>query len=124
MSLTHLLDDVVDQKLLQLVRTEREVLTDVLQHLQEVDRRRLYSKHKFPSLFGYATKRLGYSEDQAGRRISAMRLLKELPAIESKIESGALTLSHLVRAQSMFRREKKADRKRTSVQKIELLTMI
>ncbi len=121
MSLTHLLDDTVDQKLLQLARTEREVLTDVLLHLQEVDRRRLYSKHKFPSLFEYTTKRLGYSEDQAGRRISAM---KELPAIESKIESGALTLSHLVRAQSMFRREKKADRKRTSIQKIELLSMI
>ncbi len=124
MNLTHLSDDELVENTRKLVRTEREVLTDILHHLLETERRRLFSKYRCESLHAYAVKEMNYTEDQAGRRISAMRLLKELPAIEAKIESGALTLSHLVRAQSMFRREKKAERPRTSSQKLELLSLI
>jgi hypothetical protein len=46
---------------------------------------------------------LHYSEGQAGRRIQAMRLIKEIPEIEQKIESGALSLSNISQAQSFFR---------------------
>jgi 5-methylcytosine-specific restriction endonuclease McrA len=122
MQLTHLTDEALDQQTIRLVRSERELLVEILHHLKEVETRRLYSKHRLPSLFEYATKRLGYSEDQACRRISAMRLLKEVPAIEEKIENGKLTLTHLSKAQSVFRKEKKARRDRTPEQKLDLLT--
>ena len=124
MKLTHLTDEELDQQLVGLARKEREILTDILNHLRECEARRLYSKYKFQSLFEYAIKRMGYSEDQAARRISAMRLLKELPTIEEKIETGALTLTHLVKAQTLFNQEKKADRSRTNSEKLDLLSKI
>jgi hypothetical protein len=124
MNLRHLTDDALDSETIRLARTEREVLTDILHHLREVERRRLFSKFKLPSLFSYAVQRMGYSEDQAGRRISAMRLLKELPEIEEKIESGALTLTHLARAQAVFRKEKLANLSRSNEDKLSLLAQI
>ena len=124
MKLTHLTDEELDQQLVGLARKEREILTDILNHLRECEARRLYSKYKFQSLFEYAIKRMGYSEDQAARRISAMRLLKELPTIEEKIEAGSLTLTHLVKAQTLFNQEKKAERTRTNSEKLDLLCKI
>ena len=108
-----------DQELLKttadLVQKERHVLTLVLHHLQEVERRRLFSDLGYPSLFEYCVQELKYSEGQAGRRIQAMRLLKELPEIEPMIRSGSLSLTNLSQAQSYFRDvQKQAHQKQTS----------
>ena len=86
-----------------LVHRERQVLTLVLHHLREVEKRRLFSDLGYPSLFEDCVRELKYSEGQAGRRIQAMRLLKELPEIESMIKSGSLSLTNLSQAQSYFR---------------------
>ncbi len=86
-----------------LTTQEREILTNILDHLREVERRRLYSDLGYRSLFEYAVKELKYSEGQAGRRIQALRLVKEIPEVEEKIESGELNLSHICQAQSYFR---------------------
>jgi hypothetical protein len=90
-----------------LVRQEREILTSVLHHLQEVNRRRLFSYYGFKSLFDFAVLKLGYSNDAAYRRIAAMKLMSEIPEVESKINSGEITLTHLSMAQTLFRQEKK-----------------
>lgn len=124
MNLHQLSDENLDSATVRLVTSERELLIEILKHLREVERRRLFSKYGFSSLFDYAIKRLRYSEDQAARRISAMRLLKELPSIEKKVENGALTLTHLSKAQTLFRNEKKASVSRTSAEKLELLSKI
>lgn len=58
------------------VKSEREILLSVLHHLRETDRRKLYPALKYKSLFEYVVQKLGYSEDQAFHRISAMRMLK------------------------------------------------
>jgi hypothetical protein len=121
MNLNHLNDETLDAKTLELVKSEREILADILNHLREVERRRLFSKYNMSSLFDYAIKRLGYSEDQAARRISAMRLLRDLPAIEQKVVTGALTLTHLSKAQTLFRQEKKASFIRSNDEKIGVL---
>lgn len=105
MNLKSLSDSALLSRTDQLVAREREILSQVLHHLREIERRRLYSDLGYKSLFEYATKRLGYGEDQAARRISAMRLLKELPELEAKISTGALTLSNLSLAQTLFRKE-------------------
>lgn len=121
------LKNLSDQELLlrtdDLARRERELLNQVLHHLREIERRRLFSDLGYKSLFDYAVKRLGYSDDQAARRISAMRLLKELPELESKIASGALTLTNIGMAQTLFRQEQKV-KSFTREQKIELLEKI
>src|SRR5579871_720806 len=87
----------------------RDLLTQMLHRLKETERRRLYSKFGCQSLFEYATKILMYSNDQADRRIKASRLLKDLPEIEEKISSGALTLTNLAVAQKLFHHEKKTN---------------
>lgn len=95
MNLRHLSDDQLISKTRLLVKQERELLTEVLHHLSEVGRRRLFSSLKFKSLFEYAVKELGYSDDQAYRRVKAAELLQQIPEIEAKIESGNLNLANL-----------------------------
>jgi hypothetical protein len=92
--------------------------------LREVEKRRLFSKLKYPSLFEYAVKDLGYSEPEAARRISAMRLLRDVPEISKKVESGELTLTNMVLAQTTFAKERKAGRAFTVDKKIEVLSKL
>ena len=101
----------------KLVREERELLTKVLHHLREIERRRLFSSLGFKSLFDFAVRQLGYSEDQAYRRISAMRLLKEIPELEAKIESGEISLTHISLAHSLFKQEKNQNKEMSHAQK-------
>jgi hypothetical protein len=114
MNLTTINDSVLVQNTETLVREERELLTKVLHHFREIDRRRLFSTLGFKSLFDFAVRHLGYPEDQAYRRISAMRLLKEMPEIEEKIESGEISLTHIGLAQSLFKQEMKIQNREMS----------
>lgn len=107
LKLKSIADELLLRETKRLVREEREILTEILHHLREIERRRLFSSLQYGSLFAYATKELGYSEDQAYRRIQAMRLLKEIPEIEEKINQGTLNLTHLGMAQSLFKKEEK-----------------
>ena len=107
-----LTDQLLLEKRSNLVHREREILTEVLRHLREVERRKLFSELGYSSLFDYATRELKYSEGQAERRIQAMRLVKELPEIEQGITSGELSLSNLSSAQSLFRNIRKSDPRR------------
>src|SRR4051812_47598911 len=88
MNLKNLSDDVLLRDTKRLVTEERELLTTILWHIKEVERRRLFSKLKFQSINEYAEKELGYSSDQAWRRVAAARLLNEIPEMEEKINSG------------------------------------
>lgn len=128
----HCLRQMTDTALLtqtkNLVQMEREILTDVLLHLAEIQKRKAFSP-RFQSLADYAIRELGYSEDEAARRISAMKLLKELPEIEGAISDGSLKLSTLNLARTHFRNEAKqsVDQKLqelTRESKIELLTKL
>jgi hypothetical protein len=125
MNLTNIDDSVLVQNTEKLVRYERELLTKVLHHLLEIERRRLFSDFGFKSLFDFAVRHLGYPEDQAYRRISAMRLLKEIPEIEKKIESGEISLTHIGLAQTLFKQERKNQNKELSYnQKISVFEKI
>ena len=124
---------ISDQDLLsrtqELVQTERDVLTKVLQHLREINRRRLYSDLGCQSLFEYAVRILKYSEGQAGRRIQAMKLLNEIPELEAKINSGALSLTNISQAQSFFREQEKDNAQSTAkiltkTKKLEILASL
>lgn len=106
MELRQISDEALLQNTSALVARERELVAEILRHLQEIERRRLFSELGYSSLFVYCVQALGFSEDQAQRRIAAMRLMNQLPQIEEKVESGALTLSNLSRAASHFRQEK------------------
>ena len=57
-----LADLTLHQHLKELVASERRIVTDILSHLHEVERRKLFSNYHHPSLFEYAIQELGYSE--------------------------------------------------------------
>ena len=109
MNLKSFKDKELLSQIKQLVKNEREVLTKILHHLREVERRKLFSDLGYQSLFEYTVKELKYSEGQAGRRIQAMRLIKEIPEVEKKIASGKLSLSNISQAQSYFREARKME---------------
>ena len=118
------LKQLSDQKLLgrmkNLVQEEREILSQVLWHLREIDNRKLYSDAKCGSLFDYCVKILRYSEGQASRRVNACRLLRELPEIMPMIELGELNLTQLNQANSLFKDEeiKKPEEKKKILDEI------
>ena len=89
-----------------LVSRERELTTELLWHLREVERRRLFAEQGYSSLFDYVRRGLGYCEASADRRISAMRLLREHPEIEPALKSGALSLSNASALQHFFKCDK------------------
>ena len=125
MNLNKISDSSLLTKIKELAHEEREILVQVLHHLREVERRRLFSTLQYKSIFDYAVKELSYSEDQAYRRISAMRLLGELPQIEKKINSGSLTLSNLGVAASAIRVQSKVDGKKLDPErKLEVLALV
>jgi hypothetical protein len=104
---------------------ERKITLQILHHLQEISRRRLFAERGYSSLFKYATKELGYSDASAMRRLQAMELLNELPEVEDKIKEGALSLSVVAQAQRTFQIEAKLsqafdqDEKKNILQSLE-----
>lgn len=123
------LRSISDQTLIhateKLVSEEREVLTKVLRHLCEIERRRLFSALGYKSLFDFAIHKLRYSNAQAYRRIIAMRMVKEVPLIEEKINDGELTLSHLGLAHAHFQNEKKLNQQELKFsEKMEVIRKI
>ena len=102
-----------DQLLLQtknLVQKERQINIQVLQHLQEIEKRKLYLDRGFPSLFEYAVKELGYSHSAAYRRIKSMRLCRDIPQAASRIKTGSLNLTTASQLQTFFEKKKRKDR--------------
>jgi hypothetical protein len=69
---------------------------------------------------------LGYSESCAYRRISAVKIIRQLPEIKEKLNSGAINLTNLTMAQSLFAKiETTNQSKKCSIQsKKEILAQI
>lgn len=124
MNLKNLSDQELLANLKALAGQERELLTEILHHLREVEHRRLHSDLKYSSLLEYAVGELCYSEDAASRRISAMRLIRDLPDVEEKIASGDLTLSNVLLVQTLFFKEKKAGREMGNEAKTKVIEMV
>lgn len=85
----------LESRLKNLVQRERQLLHVILEHIKELDTRKVYLERAYSSLYGYLVKELGYSGSAAMRRIEAARLLKEVPLIGEKIQVGTLNLSQI-----------------------------
>ncbi|MFM6927769.1 MAG: HNH endonuclease [Bdellovibrio sp.] len=109
----------------KLVQTERRITHLVLECIAEIDSRRLYLDKAYPSLYEYLVQGFGYSSSAALRRIESARLLRDIPGVAEKIESGALNLSQLSKVQQAVRTVQKVeDRKLDLEEKRELLSRI
>lgn len=123
MNLNQLKDAELLTQIKTFVQSERDLLVKILHHLREIERRKLFSDLGYKNLFDYALGELKYSEGQANRRIQAMRLLKDLPELETKIASGVLSLSNVQQAQTFFRDVQAAEPRRivTPQEKLDVL---
>ena len=90
-----------------LVRHERHLQGAVIDHLSEIEARRLYLQRGCSSLFDYAVRELGYSDAAAGRRIGAVRLCADQPDARERLRDGSLTLSAAAELQWAFDRQRR-----------------
>ncbi len=95
------------QRLKELTAVEHQLEVVVIDHLRELERRRLYLSWGFSSLFDYATGELGYSEAAAWRRIKAMRLCGEVEGARERMRDGSLTLNSAALLQHAFDRQER-----------------
>jgi hypothetical protein len=91
--LSLLSDEALFQSLLAVLSAHRSCTVDLIAHLTELDARRAHLGLGFSSLFAYCVERLGFSEDEACRRIDAARLSRRYPRILALLASGDLTLT-------------------------------
>ena len=115
----------LEASLKNLVSKERQLLHVILEHIKEVDTRKLYLERAYSSLYEYLTKELSYSGSAAMRRIEAARLLKEVPLLKEKIQDGSLNLSQIGElSKAIKEKEKTLEGKVSASQKAELVATI
>jgi hypothetical protein len=108
-----------------LVKEERRITREILDHINEVASRRLFADLGYSSIFDWLVKDLGYSESAAYRRMQAARLLQAVPEVASKLESGELGLTVLSKVQTLIRADEKRTGERISTQeKSEILVKV
>ncbi len=87
-------DREVVERLEGLLREERRLTAAVLEHLGEVEARRLYLPAACSSMHVYCVRVLGMSEDQAG--IRAARAVRRFPVVGAAVAEGRMHLSGVV----------------------------
>lgn len=120
MNLKHLTDSTLRRDSRNAALMEKGATSVLLHHIREVDRRKLYCDWKYSSLFDWCVKELDLCEGSAHLRITASRLLEDIPGIERKIEDGSLTLSNISQINQYCRQNKIHDVK----EKRELLAQV
>lgn len=85
---------VTDDRLLadttRLAAQDRQLTLQLLAHLHEIERRKLYLKRGYSSMFDYCRTHLLLSEGSAMRRIRTARCLARYPELHPLLESGAV----------------------------------
>lgn len=76
-----------------LVSKDRGNTANMLVYIGEIDRRKLYVEHAYPSMFAFCTKRFQMSEAVAAKRIRAGRAACRFPCILEMVRRGELHLS-------------------------------
>lgn len=88
--------------LIQLVKNERKLTQEILNNINLFEKCAGYLQLGYSSMHQYLTRQLGYSDDQAFRRLKAARLLNQVPEVAGKLQSGSLNLTQAAQAQKAF----------------------
>ena len=99
-------DEELHSKTLAASMNEKQATLILLEHLAEVDHRRLYAVMGYSSLWMYVHQALNYSEPQTSERVNAMRLMVKVPEVKKELEAGNLTLTTIAKLASHVKREK------------------
>lgn len=102
------------------VQLERDSTTNVIRHFQEIYDRRLFLP-KYTSMFEMLRNEYSYCAGSAQIRLNAMNLIRDVPQVEQRIESGEMSLTVAANVQSFLKAEKKNARPYSENAKIELV---
>lgn len=91
-ALSRLSNRQVIQKGDRAVRSRHELAVEIIDCLIEIERRSLYLKEGYSSLFSYCTRRWNYSPPKAGRTIAAARCVNAFPAVRTLLVERKITL--------------------------------
>jgi hypothetical protein len=86
-------DDALMNRLTDLVTQDRRVEADLVAHIGEVETRRLFARHAFPSMFSYCTQVLHLSEAEAYRRITVARAARRYEGLLDMLRDGRIHLT-------------------------------
>lgn len=114
----------LDASLKRLVASERKILHLILEHINEVDSRKIYLEMAYASLYEYLVKECKYSGSAAMRRISAARLMREVPVLSEKIQTGAINLSQIGELFRSIKEKEKSGVVVSTIQKKDLVASI
>lgn len=94
---SHALLQLTDERLLsrldELAARERRLTLCIVDHLAEVERRDLFAREGYDSMFAYCIGRLGYSASAAMRRIRAARCVTRFPRVRAMLVDKRVNLS-------------------------------
>src|SRR5688500_1434826 len=119
MNLKSLTDEVLFDETLKAAAFEKQATLRLLEYLAEVEERLLHLARGNSSLWEFVHKALGYSESQASERVSAMRLMREVPEVKEMLKEEKLTLTSTSKL-AMFVKREECSKERT----LELLEKI
>lgn len=123
MNLKSLSDKMFLESFSSAVSAERIVTAEIIEYVKEMDRRKLYLEIGFTSLFQFMTEHLGYTPGSAQRRIDSARMLRDVPELKDKLESGEINLMQVATLARAVR-EKEKTTTVTAAQKRDILATI
>ena len=100
-------DDRLLERTKELSGIEHHLEVVVIDHLREIQKRRLYLRRGFSSLFDYSVRELGYSDAAAWRRLKAMRLCADIDGVRERLQDGSMTLNAAAQLQNAFDRQER-----------------
>jgi len=104
------------KELQNLVWIEKKISAEILDKLQQVYDQKEFGPYR--NLFEFMVKGLGYSEATASLRQSCLKLIREMPELKDKIETGKLTYTTLARSYA-FIKAKTLKEKRATLSSLE-----
>ena len=78
-------DDQLLEQTGRLARLDHQVHVFVIDHLIEIEARRVYLRRGFSSLFDYVKRGLGYTDAATWRRIGAMKLCTRIEGVRDRL---------------------------------------
>ena len=103
------------------VDSERRITANAIKHFFEINRRRLYLKAGYGSLFEMLRTHYKYCEPTAQLRKNAVCLMQDVPAVMEKIESGEMPVTVAANIQSFLYAEKRLSKAYSPEEKLELV---
>jgi len=124
-SIKFLSDSDLELSLKNLVDKERKLLHVIIEHIKEVESRKLYLARAFGSLREYLVTEFGYSGSAADRRIEAAQLLSQVPSMAEMVRDGSINLTQIGQLSSAIKeKERTAGLKITAQEKHDLVECI